>query len=125
MKKFREIRKIENIVSQNEAHCPDDDDEEEMDEASYVASDGDIEALESFYNSCQFLGILTSDYNSWSSWKSKTNDIDENLINKLIEKRNEARNAKDFTEADRIRDELLNMDVILEDRDNKTTWKLK
>ena len=49
----------------------------------------------------------------------------ENLINKLIEKRNEARNAKDFTEADRIRDELLNMDVILEDRDNKTTWKLK
>ena len=90
-----------------------------------VASDGDIKALESFYNSCQFLGILTSDYNSWSSWKSKTNDIDENLINKLIEKRNEARNAKDFTEADRIRDELLNMDVILEDRDNKTTWKLK
>jgi cysteinyl-tRNA synthetase len=68
---------------------------------------------------------LTSDYNSWSSWKSKTNDIDENLINKLIEKRNEARNAKDFAEADRIRDELLNMDVILEDRDNKTTWKLK
>jgi cysteinyl-tRNA synthetase len=90
-----------------------------------VASDGDIEALKSFYNSCQFLGILTSDYNSWNSWKSKTNDIDENLINKLIEKRNEARNAKDFAEADRIRDELLDMDVILEDRDNKTTWKLK
>ena len=97
----------------------------ELHQLSKVASDGDIEALESFYNSCQFLGILTSDYNSWSSWKSKTNDIDENLINKLIEKRNEARNAKDFTEADRIRDELLNMDVILEDRDNKTTWKLK
>jgi cysteinyl-tRNA synthetase len=90
-----------------------------------VASDGDIKALESFYNSCQFLGILTSDYNSWNSWKSKTNDIDENLINKLIEKRNEARNAKDFAEADRIRDELLDMDVILEDRDNKTTWKTK
>ena len=68
---------------------------------------------------------MTSDYNSWNSWKSKTNDIDENLINKLIEKRNEARNAKDFAEADRIRDELLDMDVILEDRDNKTTWKLK
>ena len=97
----------------------------ELHQLSKVASDGDIEALESFYNSCQFLGILTSDYNSWSSWKSKTNDIDENLINKLIEKRNEARNAKDFTEADRIRDELLNMDVILEDRDNKITWKLK
>ena len=41
MKKFREIRKINDIVSQNEAHCPDDD-EEEMDEASYVSSDSDI-----------------------------------------------------------------------------------
>ncbi len=52
-------------------------------------------------------------------------DIDENLINGLIEKRNEARSAKDFPEADRIRDELLNLGVILEDKDNKTTWKLK
>ena len=90
-----------------------------------VANDGDVDALEIFYNSCQFLGILISDYNSWSSWQSKTMDIDENLINGLIEKRNEARSAKDFPEADRIRDELLNLGVILEDKDNKTTWKLK
>ena len=90
-----------------------------------VANDGDVDSLEIFYNSCQFLGILISDYNSWSSWQSKTMDIDENLINGLIEKRNEARSAKDFPEADRIRDELLNLGVILEDKDNKTTWKLK
>ena len=68
---------------------------------------------------------MISDYNSWSSWQSKTMDIDENLINGLIEKRNEARSTKDFPEADRIRDELLNLGVILEDKDNKTTWKLK
>jgi cysteinyl-tRNA synthetase len=90
-----------------------------------AANDGDIEALEIFYNSCQFLGILISDYSSWSSWQSKIIDIDENLINELIEKRNEARRAKDFAEADRIRDELLNLSVILEDKDNETTWKLK
>ena len=90
-----------------------------------AANDGDTEALEIFYNSCQFLGILISDYSSWSSWQSKIIDIDENLINELIEKRNEARRAKDFAEADRIRDELLNLSVILEDKDNETTWKLK
>ena len=90
-----------------------------------VANDGDLEALEIFYNSCQFLGILISGYNSWISWQSKTMDIDENFINGLIEKRNEARSTKDFAEADRIRDELLNLGVILEDKDNKTTWKLK
>ena len=90
-----------------------------------AANDGDIEALEIFYNSCQFLGILISDYRSWCSWQSKIIDIDENLINELIEKRNEARRAKDFAEADRIRDELLNLSVILEDKDNETTWKLK
>ena len=90
-----------------------------------AANDGDIEALEIFYNSCQFLGILISDYSSWSSWQSKIIDIDENLINELIEKRKEARRAKDFAEADRIRDELLNLSVILEDNDNETTWKLK
>ena len=90
-----------------------------------VANDGDLEALEIFYNSCQFLGILISGYNSWISWQSKTMDIDENFIIGLIEKRNEARSTKDFAEADRIRDELLNLGVILEDKDNKTTWKLK
>ena len=90
-----------------------------------VANDGDLEALEIFYNSCQFLGILISGYNSWISWQSKTMDIDENFIIGLIEKRNEARSTKDFAEADRIRDELLNLGVILEDKDNKTIWKLK
>jgi cysteinyl-tRNA synthetase len=51
--------------------------------------------------------------------------LDENLINELIAKRNQARNSKDFSEADRIRDELLNLGVILQDKDGKTTWKLK
>ena len=34
---------------------------------------------------------MTSDYNSWNSWKSKTNDIDENLDNseKIYQKYND------------------------------------
>jgi cysteinyl-tRNA synthetase len=47
-------------------------------------------------------------------------------IERLIEARNSARRAKNFTEADRIRDELKAMGVEVEDRkDGTTIWKLK
>ncbi len=46
-------------------------------------------------------------------------------IDELIEARNAARKAKDFKEADRIRDELKAMGVELEDtKDGKTKWKV-
>ena len=90
-----------------------------------AANDGDNKALNAFYNSCKFLGILNSSYNDWNTWRPSDTNLDENLINELIAKRNQARNSKDFSEADRIRDELLNLGVILQDKDGKTTWKLK
>ena len=43
----------------------------------------------------------------------------------LIEARNAARKAKNFKEADRIRDELKSMGVELEDTKDGTTWKVK
>jgi cysteinyl-tRNA synthetase len=39
--------------------------------------------------------------------------------------RNKARENKDFKEADRIRKELLDDNITLEDKDGKTTWRLK
>jgi len=46
-------------------------------------------------------------------------------INELINKRNEARQNKNWAEADRVRDELDKMGVILEDSaDGKTRWKM-
>lgn len=45
-------------------------------------------------------------------------DIDE-----LIEARNAARENKDWAEADRIRDELDAMGIVLEDKDGKTIWR--
>ena len=43
----------------------------------------------------------------------------------LIEARNSARKAKNFKEADRIRDELEAMGVVLKDtKDGKTQWKV-
>ena len=44
---------------------------------------------------------------------------------KRQELRNKARKNKDYNEADRIRDELLDKGVLIEDKDGKTIWKFK
>jgi cysteinyl-tRNA synthetase len=43
----------------------------------------------------------------------------------LIDARNAARKAKNFTEADRIRNELTVMGIELEDTKDGTKWKVK
>ena len=42
-----------------------------------------------------------------------------------INLRNKARADKDYTEADNIRDYLLDKGVLIEDKDGKTIWKFK
>jgi len=44
-------------------------------------------------------------------------------IDALIEARNTARENKDWAEADRLRDELDAMGIVLEDKDGRTTWR--
>jgi cysteinyl-tRNA synthetase len=39
--------------------------------------------------------------------------------------RNKARNLKNYKEADKIRNELLDKGVLIEDKDGKTVWKFK
>ena len=39
--------------------------------------------------------------------------------------RNEARASKDWATADRVRDELTAMGIVLEDADGKTRWRRK
>ena len=52
--------------------------------------------------------------------------ISPDIIKKLIDERNEARRRSDFREADRIRKELEEKNIILEDgKDGETTWRIK
>src|SRR5216684_6830307 len=52
--------------------------------------------------------------------------IDESKIKKLIDARVQARKAKNFKQADTIRDELGNMGVEIEDhKDGTTSWKIR
>lgn len=51
--------------------------------------------------------------------------IDVNLVEQLIAERAQAREEKDWDRADRIRDQLSDMDIFIEDRPEGTIWKVK
>ena len=46
-------------------------------------------------------------------------------INELIEKRNLLRDQGNYNDADKIRSQLDELGIILEDKDGKTSWKQK
>ena len=53
----------------------------------------------------------------------KEDEILDEEIERLIQERNEARKRRDFQTADRIRDQLKKMNIILEDTPQGTRWK--
>ena len=55
----------------------------------------------------------------------KKMSIDTQKVQRMIEDRNAARKDKNWKEADRIRDELLAMNIVLEDRPDGTVWKIE
>ena len=57
--------------------------------------------------------------------KSINLDLDVSKIEQLITDRNSARQSKNWAEADRCRDELTKMGILIEDTLNETEWKLK
>jgi cysteinyl-tRNA synthetase len=50
---------------------------------------------------------------------------EEGLIRLLVKLRAQARASKDWATSDKIRDELHDLGVVLEDRPDGTTWKLR
>jgi cysteinyl-tRNA synthetase len=67
------------------------------------------------------LGILLQDAEAWFTASLADGPTTED-IDKLIAARLAARKAKDYAEADRIRDELLKQGVRLEDKAGGTSW---
>ena len=68
------------------------------------------------------LGILNTEPAEW--FARKLNDIDENKIVKLIEKRTSAKASKDYALADAIRKELIDMGIEIMDTAEGTSWKI-
>ena len=81
--------------------------------------------LELFISACKFIGLFNESNEVWQKYKKDKATINEKEIKSKIELRNKARKNKDYDEADRIRDELLDKGVLIEDKDGKTLWKFK
>ena len=81
------------------------------------------ELRSSFIKSANFMGLLFSKPSNWLL--KEDNNIDTKVIDELIEERNQARQSRDFLVADNIRDKLLDMGIVLEDKNDITTWKKK
>ncbi len=72
-----------------------------------------------------WLGILQQNPEDWFQGSAQTSAVDTARIEQLIAARNAAKATKDWSAADRIRDELHAMGVQLEDSATGTKWKLE
>src|SRR5690606_17723800 len=68
------------------------------------------------------LGIVEGDVEAWFKGDG-TGALSPEQIEAMIAARAAARKAKNFTESDRIRDELAAKGIALEDGPGGTTWK--
>ncbi|CAI3926408.1 Cysteinyl-tRNA synthetase (CysS) (PDB:1LI5) [Commensalibacter communis] len=79
---------------------------------------GNKEAATQLKSAGQQLGLFNTIPSKWFQNTDKAQQIEA-----LIEQRNTAKKARDFTTADRIRDELKDQGIVLEDSPNGTIWR--
>ncbi len=72
----------------------------------------------------QFLGLLSKTTEEWSAWRPASVKVDAQRVEQLIDARAAARIARNFAEADRIRDELVAMGIAIKDGPEGTTWEV-
>ena len=83
-----------------------------------------IELKRSLKSSGALLGILEKTEEEYLKADPRRIAIDESKVKSLIDARAQARKAKNFEQADSIRDELARMGVVLKDSKDGTTWEV-
>ena len=78
-----------------------------------------------FVSACQFIGLLNESKDKWQNYKKNRVSVSKLEIENMINLRNKARENKDYKEADRIREDLSDKGVLIEDKNGKTHWKFK
>ncbi len=91
------------------------------DELEYLYDD----AVRLYYCGKEVLGLFFDNYNGFKNYNLENLKVDESGIQSLIDQRTAARAGKNWQEADRLRDELNALGVVLEDTPKGTVWSVK
>ncbi len=82
------------------------------------------EAQRHLKSSAMLMGLLAKTASEHHAARIKAASVDTVAVELLISTRNEARKQRNFSAADRIRDELAKMGVVLHDTKDGTTWEI-
>ena len=97
----------------------------EMHRLAHAAGQGAPDAARQLRAGGEFLlGLFGMTADQWLHWQPPGKALDEAEIQTQIDARIAARKAKNFKEADRIRDELVARGIQLEDGPTGTLWKV-
>jgi cysteinyl-tRNA synthetase len=88
------------------------------------AAKGSKPAAASLKASAGLMGLLQQPLERWHAWRPASFTVDDARIDALVAERLAARKARNFKEADRIRDELAALGVVLKDSKDGTTWEI-
>ena len=86
---------------------------------------GNEEDVKIFISACNFIGLLLESKQDWSFARLTALQIEINVIKERCNLIDKARENKNYIESDRIRKELSDFGIETENKDGKTTWKLK
>ena len=78
-----------------------------------------------FNSACRLIGLFNLNRSEWENLKKINSKIPETYILEKIEERKKTKNEKKFNLADKIRDDLFNKGIVIEDQKGKTVWKYK
>ncbi|MCQ2965515.1 MAG: cysteine--tRNA ligase [Alphaproteobacteria bacterium] len=92
--------------------------------ATQLNKDKSAETKKTLLASAQLMGLLYQSAEEWfKNQSAEEGSLSEADILALIQKRADARKAKDFATADAVRKELADKGVVIEDTPNGTQWK--
>ena len=89
------------------------------------ANTGDLDKKSLFNSACRFIGLFNISKTEWNNLKKKQIKISEDYIENKIVERIKAKKSGNYDLADKIRDELLNAGILIEDEKGKTKWRYK
>ena len=89
------------------------------------SQNGDIGKKKEFNKACRLIGLFNETLEERNKIKKSKIKVSEESIMKKIKDREQAKKEKNFDLADKIRNDLDNEGILIEDKKDKTEWKYK